>query len=143
MESLTLFEIDHLLSPCDSSPTECDGMTQLCHTLLYHADIPHIVKCGVCRYGSNLLPLHFWIDLTEQLQSYRVDYRLQMWFGKSNKIPHGIFLPEKFHLVEYEGIRLDLEPLPPVIFHALQIGISEIDSLPPKAMKKAALINSR
>lgn len=137
MKSLTLSEIDRLLNPYDSSPTECDGMTQLCHTLLYEAKVPHIVKCGVCSYGINLLSLHFWIDLTERLQGYRVDYRLRMWFGKSADVPHGIFLAEKFAHIQYEGIHLELEPLPNVVFYALQVGIPKTESLPWDTIKKA------
>lgn len=76
MKSLTVSEIDLLLSAYDSSPTECDGMTRLCHTLLYQVKVPHQVKCGVARSGDKLLPLHFWTNLTEHLQGYRVDYRL-------------------------------------------------------------------
>lgn len=136
MKSLTLSEIDLLLSPYDSLPTECDGMTRLCHTLLYQVKVPHQVKCGVARSGDKLLPLHFWIDLTKHLQGYRIDYRLQMWFGRSAEVPHGIFLSKKFSLVEYEGFCLELEPLPETILQALQFGM-EIELLPKEAMKKA------
>lgn len=133
----TITSVQRLLDPYDSSLTECDGMTQICHTLLYRAGIPHQTKIGVCRYNGNLLPLHFWIDLSEQLQGWRIDYRLQMWFGKLGHIPHGIFLPKDFSDVEYEGISIDPEPLPVAVFYALSMGLSDIESLPWDAMKKA------
>lgn len=133
----TIAALEQLLSPYDSSLTECDGMTQICHTLLCREGIPHQTYVGVCRYNGNLLPLHFWIDLTEQLQGWRVDYRLRMWFGELAQIPHGIFLPEDFSEVEYKGICVDPEPLPEVVFYALAMGLSDMESLPWDAMKKA------
>lgn len=70
------------------------------------------------------------------MQGYRVDYRLQMWFGRSAEVPHGIFLSKKVSLVEYEGLCLELEPLPETILQALQFGI-EIELLSWEVMKKA------
>lgn len=126
--------IAHLLDPYDSSPTECDGMTQICHTVLHKEGIPHQVMFGVCRHGIKLLPIHFWINLESGM---RVDYRLRMWFGTKTKIPHGIFDPAQFPAIEYEGVSVDLPPLSSAIFQALLIGISDVEPVDFKSLKGA------
>lgn len=62
-----------LLDVYDSSPTGCDGMTQICHTVLTRENIPHVCMVGVCRYRDQFLMVHLWIDLKGDLEGCRVD----------------------------------------------------------------------
>lgn len=102
-----------LLDSYDSSPTECDGMTRICSTVLHHKNIPHQVMSGQCLYNFKLLlPIHYWIDLQEELDSWRVDYRLRMWLGNRSDVPHGIFQPQLFDSVKYNGTKIKCLPLP-------------------------------
>jgi hypothetical protein len=86
-----------------NSSTECDGMTQICHTVLLREAIPHVCMVGVCCYGARRLPAHLWIDLLDDLQGYRIDYRARLWLGDFSDIPHGVFRPQEFPKVSYEG----------------------------------------
>ncbi len=64
----------------------CDGNTRICHTILLRENIPHVCMIGVCCYGGDKrLPVHLWIDLKEDLESYRVDYSARRWLGYDPK----------------------------------------------------------
>lgn len=111
-----------LLDPLDTSPTECDGMTRLCHTVLSQHQIPHTVYLGACRYQSQGIQPHYWIDLDDPLQGWRVDYRLRLWLkGEAEALPHGVFQSEQFPQVQYLGGRVELEPLSDSLFQLLLI----------------------
>lgn len=117
---MTIDELRQLLNPLDTSPTECDGMTRLCHTVLCQHDIPHQIYCGTCRVEAQLIPLHFWIDLAKHLQGWRVDYRLRMWVRNSERdIPRGVFHSAAFSQVCYQGKAIEMPPLPDSLFRIL------------------------
>jgi len=108
-------EIQQLLNPYDSSQTECDGMTQICHTVLVQHNIEHQPMAGtLIGKGQKIYP-HFWIDLPS---GDRIDYRATMWLG-SEGIPHGVFNPQDFPDVIYEGDKIELKPLPDAVFQIL------------------------
>jgi hypothetical protein len=105
-----IHQVHSLLDPLDTSPTECDGMTRLCHTVLAQHQIPHTVYFGVCRYQSQGIQPHYWIDLCGPWQGWRVDYRLRLWFsGEAEDLPHGVFQPEQFPQVQYLGNPIEWE----------------------------------
>lgn len=114
-----IHQVQALLDPLDRSPTECDGMTRLCHTLLAQQGIPHTVHFGVCRYQSQKIQPHYWIDLDEPLQGWRVDYRLRLWLKGETEVPNGVFQPERFPQVQYLGNPVGLELLPEGLFQVL------------------------
>lgn len=117
---MTIDDLRQLLNPLDASPTECDGMTRLCHTILYQNAIPHRVYSGSCQVDTQLIPLHFWIDLTEHFQEWRVDYRLRMWIrDREQDVPHGVFDPAAFSQVHYHGEAIEMPPLPESLFQVL------------------------
>lgn len=121
---MTIGELRQLLNTLDTSPTECDGMTQLCHTVLCQHDIPHQVYCGSCRVDAQLIPLHFWIDLTEDLRGWRVDYRLRMWIkDRGQDVPHGVFHSAAFSQVHYQGEMIEMPPLPESLFQVLLLDL--------------------
>jgi hypothetical protein len=108
-------EIQQLLDPYDSSQTECDGMTQICHTVLAQHNIEHQPMAGSLRTQEQVIEPHFWIDLPN---GERIDYRASMWLG-SEGVPHGVFNPQDFPDVIYEGDFIELKPLPDVVFQIL------------------------
>lgn len=122
---MVIDELRQILNPLDASPTECDGMTRLCHTLLYQHDIPHQVYGGSCRVDTQLIPSHFWIDLTEDLRGWHVDYRLRMWIrDKKLDIPHGVFNLNAFPQVQYQGETIEMSPLPEPLFQILSLDLT-------------------
>jgi hypothetical protein len=110
-------KLQQLLDPYDSSPTECDGMTRLCHTILCQHNIEHQPMVGTITQQGRTMGPHFWIDLPS---GERIDYRLRMWLG-SQGIPHGVFNPQDFPAITYTGKPVQVEPLPPVVFKLLSL----------------------
>lgn len=110
-------KIQQLLDPYDSSPTECDGMAHLCHTVLYQHDIEHQPMSGTITQQGQTMGPHFWIDLPN---GARIDYRLKMWLG-SQGVPHGVFNPQDFPELTYEGQPIELELLSPVALKLLTL----------------------
>lgn len=108
-------KIRQFLNPYVRSQTECDGMTQICHTVLVQHNIEHQPMVGtLIRDGQEIYP-HFWIDLPS---GDRIDYRATMWLG-SEGVPHGVFNPQDFPDVAYEGDKIELKPLPDAVFQIL------------------------
>lgn len=92
-------KIRKLLNPYDSSPTECDGMTRICHSVLDQHGIEHQVMVGAISAGAREMSPHFWIDLPD---GTRIDYRARLWLGNEG-IPHGVFSPQDFPDVCYQA----------------------------------------
>jgi len=136
-----IHQVQTLLDPLDRSPTECDGMTRLCHTVLVQHQIPHAVYFGACRYQSQGIHPHYWIDLCGPLQGWRVDYRLRLWLrGENQALPYGVFQPEQFPQVQYLGNPVELEVLPDGLFQLLLMDISPwLLPLMQKARQEAAV----
>ncbi|WP_414755928.1 hypothetical protein [Anabaena sp. CCY 9910] len=109
--------IKQLLDPYDSSQTECDGMTRICHTVLTNHGIDHQSMFGVLTLQNQEIKPHFWIDLSS---GERIDYRAKMWL-KGDNIPHGIFQPQHFPEVIYTGEPIELDVLPPTLFEILTL----------------------
>ncbi|NEU77574.1 hypothetical protein G1O98_00355 [Nostoc sp. UIC10630] len=109
--------IKQLLNPYDSSQTECDGMTRICHTVLTNHSIEHQPMFGVLTQHHQHIEPHFWIDLPS---GERIDYRAKMWL-KGEGIPHGIFHPQDFPDVIYTGEPIELDVLSPTLFEILTL----------------------
>ncbi|QIR41767.1 hypothetical protein HCG51_34350 (plasmid) [Tolypothrix sp. PCC 7910] len=109
--------IKQLLDPYDSSQTECDGMTRICHTVLTNHGIDHQPMYGVVTLQNQVIEPHFWIDLPS---GERIDYRVKMWL-KGENIPHGVFNPQDFPDVIYTGQPVELDVLSPKIFEILTL----------------------
>ncbi|BAZ47082.1 hypothetical protein NIES4102_41280 (plasmid) [Chondrocystis sp. NIES-4102] len=122
-------KIKDLLDPYDSSQTECDGMTRICHTILSQHRIKHQPMIGTLQFEEQKIEPHLWIDLPS---GERIDYRSRMWLMQCNKtspqlrdrIPHGIFKPIDFPDVLYKGQSIELELLPPVVLEIMTIKFS-------------------
>ena len=119
-------KIKHLLAPYDSSPTECDGMTRICHTVLTQHGIEHQSMMGVLTKDKQKVEPHFWIDLSS---GERIDYRAKMWLRNSDCVPHGVFQPTYFPDVIYRGVPVELELLSPMLLKIMTTnwaGVSQI-----------------
>lgn len=134
-----LDRVRSLLDAYDDSFTECDGMTRICHTVLSRENIPHFCMVGVSRHGAKRLPIHFWIDLLEDMEGYRIDYRARLWFGMSPDVPHGVFRPEHFPKVNYEGKAVDLPLLSDGVFRVLTMPSQYVSSSQTTAINAYAL----
>lgn len=114
-------KISQLLDPYDSSLTECDGMTRICHTILSQQHVEHQTKVGTLHFLKKKIEPHLWIELGS---GEIIDYRAKMWFGNCQQIPHGMFEPDDFPDVIYRGKSIELELLSPAL---LKILITKLD----------------
>ncbi len=113
--------IQRLLDPYDKSPVECDGMTRIVATILSQNQIEHQPMLGTINLLNQenqpqILSPHYWINLPS---GERIDYRIRMWLGDSESIPHGFFNPDNYPQIKYIGNPIKLEPLPPWLFKVL------------------------
>ena len=113
--------IKAILDPYDSTQTECDGMSRICHTILSQHQIRHQTMIGTLRFEEQYIEPHFWIDLPTR---ERIDYRARMWLDDSVRVPHGVFQPLDFPNVIYEGEPIELKLLSPA---SIQIMTTKFD----------------
>ena len=97
--------IESTLEPYTSLPLECDGMSRVLTYLLHRAGVPHQAYTGSLTIKGRSMPVHFWLVLED---GRHIDYRARMWFGEHDHVPHGIFNPENYPEVTYEGEPVDL-----------------------------------
>lgn len=92
----------------DDCGIECNGMTWAISHLLSKAEIPHECMFGyvLSEHTGEAVTPHYWIQLEE---GWIIDYRLRMWLGDTDDIPHGVF-----HKAEawWLGMRYEGESLP-------------------------------
>lgn len=86
----TISSMESVLLYLDDCNLECDGMTLVISHLLREAGIEHTCMVGMAldQYGGGTVFPHCWIDLSPTLV---IDFRLRMWLGDHEHIPHGIF----------------------------------------------------
>lgn len=85
-----LTRIESVLLHLEDCAVECDGMTYAISYLLHDAGIAHQRMVGAAisqRNGETVFP-HCWITLAPGVV---VDYRLRMWLGDDDRVPHGVF----------------------------------------------------
>jgi len=87
-----------------SDSLECDGATTAISTFLRNHQVDHVVKFGAVSLGEQIMAPHFWIEIGNKV----IDFRLEMWFGKSPDVPHGVFNPENT-AVDYEGEEIQIQ----------------------------------
>lgn len=82
--------IESALLYLDDCGLECDGMTHAISFLLNDAGIAHqrMIGAAIDLYGGGTVFPHCWIVLSPGLV---IDFRLRMWLGDHEHIPHGIF----------------------------------------------------
>lgn len=85
-------ELELALLHLDDAKIECLDMSMTISRLLTDAGIWHTVKTGTAIHNQNgdwVIP-HTWIELEDGCV---IDFRLRMWLGDYDSIPHGIFMP--------------------------------------------------
>jgi hypothetical protein len=119
-------DLQALLEPLAKSPVECDGMTRLVATVLAENGIAYQGFCGRISVGNRTMTPHFWIEVGP----WRIDYRSKMWFPGENGIQEGVFLANQGEITcgngtdtRYDGIAVDIAPLPRFLFDVLQVPI--------------------
>lgn len=95
-------ELEVALLTLDDCQVECDGMTWAISHLLGEAGVEHDCMYGFVRNEKNkdIVAPHFWILLND---GWIIDFRLRMWLGDSDTIPHGIFHPGNEPNFQYKG----------------------------------------
>lgn len=96
-------ELHVLLSPLDDAPVDCDGVTYAVSFVLTEAGIPHHCYKGYVTHpetGDVIVP-HLWVELDGDIV---VDFRLRMWLGDRDSIPHGVF-SRTTQDIEFHGVR--------------------------------------
>lgn len=97
-----------LCKPYENVNLECDGFSRIASYLLNTNNIPHKIKHGIVKYNfgdfKDKSLHHWWIQLKGNMI---LDYRLQMWFGKSLNVPHAVFNPVEYNLIEYREVRTE------------------------------------
>lgn len=86
----------------DDSPLECDGITHAVSFVLHEAGIKHRCALGFVKdaeIGIYVIP-HVWIELTD---GWIVDFRLRMWLGDEDRVPHGVFNPALNKNFQFHG----------------------------------------
>ena len=69
---------------------ECNGMSWAISYLLDKAGIEHECLLGyvVSEHTDEAVTPHYWISLPG---GWIIDFRLRLWLGDSNDVPHGVF----------------------------------------------------
>ena len=77
-------------------------MTWVISHLMTKFKIPHQCFNGYVKYEQRdkYLAPHYWIQLP---LGYICDFRLRMWFGDEDHIPHGMFQPKDAPGFFYKG----------------------------------------
>lgn len=95
-------ELGMLLAALDDSPLECDGLTHAVSFVLHEAGIKHYCAMGFVKDADtgNCVAPHVWIELTD---GWIVDFRLRMWLGDEDRVPHGVFHPASNKTFQFHG----------------------------------------
>lgn len=79
-----LVKIKLLLQPLINAPIDCDGKTQIIHTIFNKLEIPHNCNIGEVRHQNKRIAPHFWLETIIDRERYLVDYSLQDWTNIPN-----------------------------------------------------------
>lgn len=95
-------ELEILLLSLDDAPVECDGMTYAISHLLDRARINHRCMMGHVeeRATGSVVAPHLWVELGD---GWIIDFRLRMWLGDHDCIPHGVFRREDYPDLNFDG----------------------------------------
>lgn len=124
-----LIETELALLGLDDCKLECDGMTWVISYLLQKLNIPHTCVSGYVKYDhrEKILAPHFWIELP---LGYVCDFRLRMWFGDEDHIPHGIFKANESPAFAYHGQACTPATLTPGLVRVITDGAIDHVDLP-------------
>lgn len=132
-------ELAVLLEPLDDASLSCDGMTYVISHLLKEAGIKHRCMSGYVTdtLTGNVIFPHLWIELFD---GWVIDYRLRMWLGDEDCIPHGVFYPALALVTQYSG---DVHCGPSEITAAIALDMSDGRTLNVKLCSEFVSENSQ
>ena len=95
-------EVDAILTPLDECEIQCEWMTWIISHLLDDANVKHSCMQGFVKHKSlnQVVVPHHWILLED---GWVIDFRLRMWLGDNEEIPHGLFHLDNEPLINYQG----------------------------------------
>lgn len=99
-----LLELEIALYALDDLRMDCAGITMIVSALLQRAKLPHHCMLGSVEHlpsGSLVVP-HHWVELDSR---YSIDFRLRMWLGDRDDIPHGLIDAQHERDLLYRGER--------------------------------------
>lgn len=101
-------ELSIILSALDDLPLECHGISCSISLILRKAGIKHRCVVGYVTdtLSGNCATPHVWIELNDE---WIIDYRLRMWFGDEDEVPHGVFHPSSEPTLYYKRTSKDLD----------------------------------
>lgn len=114
--------LESALSMLDQCAVECDGMSALITYVLNREGIEHVRMIGAAidrRTHESVFP-HCWIELPEIGKV--IDFRLRMWLGDCDEIPHGVFSKVN-EVIEYRGDVHEVAPIPKGVAQIMSDGI--------------------
>lgn len=137
-EWLEWLEID--LMDLDDCQIECNGMSWAISHLLDSAGIEHECMLGyvISEDSNEAVTPHYWITLPG---GWIIDFRLRMWLGDTDDIPHGVFHNTEASLLgmRYEGKslpRVGIEFSRAFLMNLTDDKVSHVKLSPPPARKK-------
>lgn len=85
-------ELDLILSELDDAPLQCNGVSFAVSAALNRAGILHRIYLGHVQDKNtrSIVTPHLWVALDD---GWVIDYRLRMWLGDEDSVPHGVFHP--------------------------------------------------
>jgi hypothetical protein len=107
---INLDAVKALLDWLDSSPTDCDGFSNLAYAALLEAEVPSELMIGCVTIFEEDFAPHYWVQLQLDAE-YIVDYRSHRWVSPEPLpvIPRGIFRAEDYPEVIYAGMTLPIQ----------------------------------
>lgn len=123
----------------EDSPVECDGMSYLISAALRLAGWEHSLWSGYLEdthTGFTVIP-HVWIEIECRHGRSIIDFRLRMWLGDKDYIPHGVFKQNEHSRFRYHGLPLKGPDLNLEILDSMSDGRFSHVSIP--ALRDAAL----
>ena len=95
-------ELDMILVALEDCPIHCVEMTYSISHLLKQAGIDHLCMSGAVTddVTSDSVVPHCWVELEDD---WVIDYRLRMWLGDEDRIPHGVFRKATYPGLSYYG----------------------------------------
>ncbi len=90
LKSRWLQWLEQDLLQLDDCQIECNGMSWSVSYLLDQAGIEHECMLGfvIDEFSGQAVTPHYWIKLEDD---WIIDYRLRMWLGDTDDVPHGVF----------------------------------------------------
>ncbi|MGG6284031.1 hypothetical protein ACQ4M3_20820 [Leptolyngbya sp. AN03gr2] len=126
-----LSDLRQFFAPCLTLKLDCDGKSQIIHTILTLSEIPHQCYGGSAYWNHHQIYPHWWIEITSnQGNRYQIDYALNGPLSPANqKFPSGIFRLTEAPELNYKGKETEVLQLNmiPGLFEVTQMDLEHQD----------------